>query len=203
MYERDSERVILNVEMPYELVPLIILIGLILVIIGRETLEVLSFAIGALAGGIIAYMVLNGLLMPYDIPLWIKLLVATILIFGGGMLGRGAMATMLAMATSLVMMDVLDVLIGPDLLFVTILAGILMFALFVALIQKYVHVFSAFLGGAIIAIPLNLITMDDVVMLRMIQFGVAVVLTVIGSFVQVKIKDWKDRRGEKVVWVPS
>jgi hypothetical protein len=195
--------VILNVELPPEVVPLVILIGLILVIIGRETLEVLSFAIGAMAGGIIAYMILNGLLMSFSIPLWIKLLVAALIIFGGGMLGRGAMATMLAVATTIVIIDVLKVLLGPDLLIVTILAGIFLFAIFVAFIQKFVHVFSAFIGGAIIATTLNMLPLDDLVMLRIIQLVTALVMAAIGGYIQYRIKRWKDTRGEQVVWVPS
>jgi len=195
--------VILDLSSPVELVPLLVLIGLILVFLGRETLEVLSFAIGALSGGIIAYMILKGLLFSYTIPLWVELVIASLIIFGGGMFGRGAMATMLAMASALVFADLFHALLGPDLLFVTIILGVVLFALFVAIIQKYVIIFSSFIGGAVVAIGLNTIPLDDVILLRIAQVVLALILTAIGSIVQYRIKKWKETRGEKVIWVPT
>jgi hypothetical protein len=144
-------------------------------------------------------------LYAYDesIPLYIEMIVATIMIFGGGMLGRGAMATMLAMASALVFADVLHAILGPDLLLVTVIVSVILFSLFVASIQKYVIVFSSFIGGAVISICLNAIPLDDIMLLRIIQLVLTLVLTVIGSFIQYRVKNWKDTNGEKVVWVPS
>ncbi|RLF66279.1 MAG: hypothetical protein DRN57_07450, partial [Thermoplasmata archaeon] len=64
---------------PAFIIPLV-LIGLCLVLYGREILEVLSFPIGALAGGILAYMILRGLLAPYEIPLLVEVLISFFLV---------------------------------------------------------------------------------------------------------------------------
>lgn len=194
---------ILDISLPTVAIPLVVLIGLILVVIGRETLEVMSFAIGALGGGVLAYMILNGFLYSYNIPLYVEIPVAALLIFGGGMLGRGAMATIVALLTALVFLDVIQAILGEGMLLVTILISIFIFVVMIALIQKYLTVFSAFIGGCLVAIAFNGLPIEDVIIVRVIQLSVAILFCAIGGLVQYRIKKWKDTRGEEIVWVPS
>lgn len=193
----------LDIALPTLAIPLVVIIGLILVVIGRETLEVMSFAIGALGGGILAYMILNGFLYLYEIPIYVEIPVAVLFIFGGGMLGRGAMATIIALVASLVFLDVIHAMLGDDMLLVTILISIFIFVVMIALIQKYLAVFSAFIGGSLIAIAFNGLPIEDVMIIRVVQLSIALIFCAIGGIVQYRIKKWKDTRGEEIVWVPS
>jgi len=194
---------ILDLYLSVELIVPVVILGLILVVLGKETLEVLSFAIGAMAGGIIAYMIFNGFLYLNPVPLYVKAPIAALMILGGGLLGRGAMATFIAMLASLVVADVFYAITGDGLLLISIAVSMIAFAVFVALVQKHLIIFSAFIGGSLVSIPLNLLPIDDVVSVRIMQLALSLVLCAVGAYLQHRVKKWKDTRGENIVWVPG
>ena len=183
---------------------LLVIIGLCLVLYGKEILLVLSFPIGAFAGGILAYMILEGLLYVYDIPLWIEIIVGLVIVICGGILGTGTMAMLVALFISLVFVDVLTPMFGSEYLIIISIFGVLSFLLMVYFVQKILPVFSSFLGGVFIAMGVSpLFDSLDEPIVRIIQLCIAAVFCVLGSILQYWLYHKLQERREEIVWVPS
>jgi hypothetical protein len=203
---------ILDLPVIAALTPILILIGIVLALYGRDTLRILAFPIGAVAGAYLAYMIFKGMLKPYEVPLLIQFIASLVIVFIGGLLGKGVMAMLLAMFTSLVVVDILDPFLVPfiesnitsETEIVMAVIAMLVFMLLVPFVQKFIKVFSAIAGGAIIALSLNpfLDSLDEPVV-RIIQLFVIIAVAVPGSILQYKIFKYVDQKGEEIVWIPS
>ncbi|HHD15102.1 MAG TPA: hypothetical protein ENK47_00165 [Euryarchaeota archaeon] len=188
---------------PAFIIPLV-LIGLCLVLYGREILEVLSFPIGALAGGILAYMILRGLLAPYEIPLLVEVLISFFLVLFGGMLGPGTMVIVLAVVVAITSVDVFNVFLGEGYEAVSWILGSFLFAVLIYPIQKFLHISSALVGGILIASSLFMfMESQDPVTRTVIQLVIIFVLAAAGGLFQ----SWLYRKlraaQEEIVWVPT
>lgn len=192
----------LSVEMAFA--PFLILAGLALLIYGREILDVLSFTIGALAGGILAYMIFEGLLLPYDIPILIKLLFSAAFVIGGGFLGKGTLAMLLALFVSTVMVDVVAVFLGPGNDILLMVIGLILFLALVPFTQKLDRIFSSFVGGVSVAMGITAFLggMEDT-SLRIVQISIIIVLCAIGSVVQYFVIKKIMAGKEDITWVPT
>ncbi|MGA1819755.1 MAG: hypothetical protein ACMUHU_01975 [Thermoplasmatota archaeon] len=195
---------ILDLSVLIALAPFLVLIGLALVIYGKEILDIMAFPIGALAGGILAYMILEGLLESIHIPILISIIITIIMAIGGGLVGKGTTAMLLALFTSTVIVDVVAVFIGYDKEVLLVVIGLVLFLGMVALVPRFMEVFSSFLGGTAFAMGITpfLDGMDDLV-LRVIQFSIIMVLCVIGGFVQFWVNKKVARMKEQITWVPT
>jgi len=179
----------------------LILIGLCLVIYGKEILEILSFPIGALAGGILAYMIFRGLLNPWEIPLPVELVVGFIFVFIGGVMGSGTMVMVIAVLLSAAVGDVVFVFVGD-----TVLAGIaaaLFFAIMIYPTQKFLNYSSSAAGGVLIAMALNILVSLDPIPMVIVQILVIITLAVLGGMFQAWFKKRLEKRAEGAVWVPK
>lgn len=203
---------ILDIYLISILVPLVAIIGLIIMLYGKETLGILSFPIGAIAGGFLAYMIFRGILRPYEIPLFVEVFISVGIIFGGGLLGRGILSMLLSMFAAVVLMDAFTPIL-KDLIvdnwtsdYQTVMAifGILVFFVLIIFVQKFIFVFASFMGSVLVTLTVTpLFSSLDEPYLRIVQLVVAVILTVIGSVGQHYIQKWMDKRNEEIVWVPS
>jgi len=203
---------ILDIYLISILVPLVAIIGLIIMFYGKETLGILSFPIGAIAGGFLAYMIFRGILRPYEIPLFVEVFISVGIIFGGGLLGRGILSMLLSMFAAVVLMDAFTPIL-KDLIvdnwtsdYQTVMAifGILVFFVLIIFVQKFIFVFASFMGSVLVTLTVTpLFSSLDEPYLRIVQLVVAVILTVIGSVGQHYIQKWMDKRNEEIVWVPS
>jgi hypothetical protein len=195
---------ILDLAVIQALIPFLIFIGIALVIYGKEILDVMSFPIGALSGGILAYMILRGLLFGVEIPILIEVFVAIIFAIGGGMLGKGTMAMLLALFGATVMVDVLMAFMGDVNVVILLVVGLVIFLALVALVHRLMPFFSAFLGGTSIAMGFTpFIDSLDEPIVRIIQFSVALALCILGGFLQIQIKKKIEKLKEDITWVPQ
>lgn len=195
---------ILDLSILLALAPLLMLIGIALVIYGKEILDIMSFPIGALAGGILAYMIMGGLLANYDIPVLIKIIVAILLAFGGGIVGKGVTAMLLALFTSTVIVDVISAFLGDGSEIVLVVIGLVLFLCMVALVPRFMEVFSSFLGGGAFAMGVApFLENMDVVHARLIQFSIIIVLCIAGSFIQHWLHKKLEKMKEEINWIPS
>ena len=203
---------ILDIYLVSILVPLVAVIGLVIMFYGKETLGILSFPIGAVAGGFLAYMIFRGLLAPYETPLFIEVFVSIGIIFGCGLLGKGILSMLLSMFAAVVMMDVFTPILKPLIVdnwtsdYQTVMAvfGILVFFVLVIFVQKYTFVFASFMGAVLVTLTVTpLFSSLDEPYLRIVQLVIAVILTVIGAVGQHYIQKWIDKRNEEIVWIPS
>lgn len=191
------------VEDPLVALPLF-LIGFCLVIYGREILEVLSFPIGALAGGILAYMILRGFLAPYDVPVIVELLVAFVLVLLGGIMGPGTMVMVVAVLISLAVVDVVNVFIGDGNEVISWIIGSLFFAVIIYPVQRFLNFSSAITGGILISSGIFIFIdgMEPVTRI-IIQLVIIMLLGIGGGLLQSWIKKRLDKVKEEPVWVPT
>jgi len=195
---------ILDLDVLIALAPFLMLIGLALVIYGKEILDIMAFPIGALAGGILAYIIMEGLLESIDIPIIISIIITMVMAILGGMVGKGTTAMLLALFTSTVIVDLLAVFIGDGSDVLLVVIGLVLFLGMVALVPRFMEVFSSFLGGAAFAMGITpfMDGMDDMV-LRMVQFSIILVLCVAGGFLQFWINKKVTKMKETITWVPT
>ena len=195
---------ILDLPVEVVFVPFLILAGLALVIYGKEILNVLSFTIGAMAGGILAYMIFRGILLNYGVPLIVELVISAGIVIGGGLLGKGTMAMLLALFASTVIVDVVAVFIGSDSEILLMVIGLIIFLALVPGTQKFMNVFAAFVGGVSVTMGITpfLDGLDEPV-IRMIQITIALVLCTIGAFAQHYIGKKIAASKEEITWVPT
>jgi hypothetical protein len=202
---------ILDLEIAAYAIPLLLIIGLILLFYGRETLIYLSFPIGALAGGYLAYMIFRGLLLPYDIPLIVEIIVSALIIIGGAFLGKGVMALTVGMFSAVVIVDLASPLIEPLIDPITgeteialFLISLVLFMMIVFFVQRYLFVFSAFMGASIIALSaLPLLNSLDEPVIRIIQLVIILILTPSGAVAQHFLYKRLEGMREEIVWIPS
>ena len=195
---------ILDLNVLLALTPLLMLIGIALVIYGKEILDIMSFPIGALAGGILAYMILEGLLESITIPIWISIIVTIAMAIGGGLVGKGTTAMLLALFTSAVLVDMIAAFIGDGNEVLLVVIGLVVFLGMVALVPRFTEVFSSFLGGTTFAMGVTpyLDGLDEIVV-RMIQFSIIIVLCAIGGFVQFWLNKKVQQMKQQITWVPA
>ncbi|MBN1390467.1 MAG: hypothetical protein JXA22_07490 [Candidatus Thermoplasmatota archaeon] len=195
---------ILDLGVTLPVIPFLLLIGIALIIYGKEILDIMSFPIGALAGGILAYMIMGGLLANSDIPTWVSIIVTVLLAIGGGLVGRGTTAMLLALFTSTVIIDVISVFLGDGSDIILIVIGLVLFLAMVALVQRVMEFFSSFLGGTAFVMGLTplLDAMDDLP-LRLVQISVIMVLCISGGFIQRWLNKRLHSSKEQVFWVPT
>jgi len=195
---------ILDLVVMQALIPFLIFIGIALVIYGKEILDVMSFPIGALSGGILAYMILRGLLFGVYIPIYIEVIVAIIFAIGGGMLGKGTMAMLLALFGATVIVDVVMAFAGDVNVVILLVVGLVIFLALVVLVHRFMPFFSAFLGGVSVAMGVTpfLDTLDEPIV-RILQLSMALTLCVLGGFLQMQIKKKVDGLKEDITWVPG
>ena len=177
------------------------LIGLCLVIYGKEILEVLSFPIGALAGGILAYMILRGLLNPWEIPLIAELIVGFIFVFVGGIMGPGTMVMVIAVLLSAAVGDIVFVFVGD-----TVIAGIaaaVFFAIMIYPTQKFLAYSSSAAGGVLVAMGIFILLELDPIPMVIVQIMTIIVLAVAGGIFQSWLKKKLEKGKEESVWVPT
>ena len=186
------------------LIPLLVLIGACLVAYGKEIYKVTTFFIGAIAGGVLAYMVLEGLLGPYGIPLLVQVLIALVVVFLSGLIGQGASSMVVAFLSSLTLVDLFAAFLPDDLIWISYVAGTLTFVLVLIIVQKFLNFFTALTGGIIIAVSLHPLIdwLGDTVSMP-IQVILAVALGTIGYFIQRKLEAFLKGRKEEIVWVPT
>ncbi|MBN1539490.1 MAG: hypothetical protein JW939_05040 [Candidatus Thermoplasmatota archaeon] len=195
---------ILDLSVMMALAPLLMLIGIALVIYGKEILDIMSFPIGALAGGILAYMIMGGLLANYDIPVWISIIVTILMAFGGGLVGKGVTAMLMALFTSTVIVDVISVFLGDGSEIILVVIGLVLFLCMIALVPRFMEVFSSFLGGGAFALGVTPFLENlDVVPARLIQFSIIIVMCVIGSIIQHWLHKKLQKTKEEINWIPS
>jgi hypothetical protein len=195
---------LLDLSVPTSLYALpLILIGICLVVYGREILEVLSFPIGAVAGGVLAYMILKGFLEPYDINPLVEVLVAGVMVFVGGIMGPGTMVMVVAVIISVASIDVMDAFMGWDQV-VSWILGALVFAVIIYPVQKYLAFSSAITGGILISVGIFVIFDGaDPILRTGIQLVIIVIMGVAGGIFQTWLKRKMDSRKEEVLWIPT
>lgn len=195
---------ILDLNVLLALVPFLILIGLTLMIYGKEILDVLSFPIGALAGGILAYMIFEGLLINEQIPLLVEIIVTIAMAIGGGLVGKGTTFMLLALFTATVIVDVIRAFISDDNAVLLVVIGLVLFLGLVALVPRFMEVFSSFLGGTSFAMGIApFLDGMDVVPARLIQFGIIIAMTIAGTFIQRYVYGKVAKMKEQITWVPA
>ncbi|MFW3147018.1 MAG: hypothetical protein ACMUIE_09430 [Thermoplasmatota archaeon] len=185
-------------------VPFLIFMGLALVIYGKEILTVLAFTVGAVAGGILAYMILRGMLYGYNIHPAVEVIVAAAFIICGGLVGKGTLAMLLALFASTVFVDVLMPFLGKENEILLMVIGLVLFLAMVPFTQKFMKTFSSFLGGVVIAMGVTplLGDMGDPT-IRIIQISIALFMTVVGTILQVVIARAVAKRKEEINWIPT
>ncbi|MGA1848062.1 MAG: hypothetical protein ACMUHB_01855 [Thermoplasmatota archaeon] len=195
---------ILDLVVMQALIPFLIFIGIALVIYGKEILDVMSFPIGALSGGILAYMILRGLLFGIEIPIFIEVIVAILFAIGGGMLGKGTMAMLLALFGATVLVDVIMPFAGDVNVVILLVVGLVIFLALVALVHRFMPFFSAFLGGITVAMGITpfMDSLDEPIV-RIIQLTIGLSLCVLGGFLQIQIKKKIEKLKEDITWVPK
>ncbi|MCU0799726.1 MAG: hypothetical protein MUC62_08665 [Candidatus Thermoplasmatota archaeon] len=186
------------------LVPLLVLIGICLIVYGKGVFMHTAFFIGALTGGILAYMVLEGLLGPYGVPLLVKVIITFAIVFLGGLVGQGASAMLIAFLVSLAAMDLISAFVPDDLQWTAYVAGTLMFVLVIIIVQKFLFFFTSLTGGLVVAAGLYpVLSSIDAPIIVTFQILLAVALGVGGYFIQKKIEAYIHGRNEEIVWVPT
>ena len=194
---------ILDLNVLLALIPFLLLIGSALVIYGKEILDVMSFPIGALAGGILAYMILEGLLHGINIPLWVALIVTIAMATGGGIVGKGTTAMLLALFTAAVIVDVISAFVEDQAVLLVVI-GLVLFLGLVALVPRFMEVFSSFLGAVTFTLGITpFLDGMDVIPTRMIQLGIIIALTVGGAFLQYYVYKKVAQMKERITWVPT
>ena len=180
------------------------LIGIALVIYGKEILDIMAFPIGALAGGILAYMILEGLLESFEISIWISLVVTVIMAVGGGMVGKGTTAMLLALFTSTVLVDVVAAFFPDTSDVVLVVIGLVLFLGLVAFVPRFMEVFSSFLGGAAFAMGVAPFLDGSTDIARvLIQISIILFLCVIGGFLQYWVHKKLSDMKSQVAWIPT
>ncbi len=180
----------------------LILIGICLILYGKEILEVLSFPIGAISGGILAYMVLRGFLALYEIPLMVEVIVAGTLVLIGGIMGPGTMIMVVAVIISLVSIDVLYVFVGEH--WLIWVAGFVIFAVILYPVQKFLPFFSSMIGGILVAISVFIVVDGaDPVLQTGVQLAIITIFTVAGGLFQTWLKKKLDSDREEILWIPT
>lgn len=177
------------------------LIGTCLVLYGKEILEVLSFPIGALAGGVLAYMILRGLLNPWEIPLIAQLIVGFLFVFIGGIMGPGTMVMVIALLLSAAVGDIVFVFVDNTV--VASIAAAVFFAIMIYPTQKFLEFSSSAAGGVLIAMGLFVVLSLDQVPMIMVQIAVILILAVAGGLLQKWFKKRIEKNKEEAVWVPK
>ncbi len=185
---------------------LLLLIGLFFVFFGKMLLRLteVEFFIGALAGGLISYILLWGLNSYFSLPFWFMLLAGLIITFVGGLVGRGTLVMLLALFTSIVFVDAISPFLPGDTGILKEIIGLLLFFGFVIISGRFMFVFSAFFGGVMLSIALGSIldSMEEPT-LRITQLVVALIFCAIGSVAQHFISKKMDADGEEILWVPT
>lgn len=185
---------------------LLLLIGLFFVFFGKMLLRLteVEFFIGALAGGLISYVLLWGLNSYFSLPFWFMLLAGLIITFVGGLVGRGTLVMLLALFTSIVFVDAISPFLPGDAGIMKEIIGLLLFFGFVIISGRFMFVFSAFFGGVMLSIALGSIldTMEEPT-LRITQLVVALIFCAIGSVAQHFISKKMDADGEEILWIPT
>lgn len=182
----------------------LIMIGLCLFLYGKEILDVLSFPIGAISGGVLAYMMLRGFLAPYEIPLYIEIVVAGGLVFLGGLMGQGTMVMAVAILITLATVDAINVFLGEGNEVLAWIIGAFMFAIILYPAQKFIHFSSAAVGGVLIAMSIFIVFdgLDPIVRTGA-QVAIIVVACVAGGLFQ----KWLEKRirmsQEEITWIPT
>jgi hypothetical protein len=191
------------VDDPLVALPLL-LMGFCLFIYGREILEVLSFPIGALAGGVLAYMIMRGFLAPYEIPLIIEVLVAFVLVLLGGIMGPGTMVMVISVIISLAVVDVMNMVLGEGNEIIAWIIGCLFFAVMIYPVQRFLPFSSAVTGGVLISMgTFILIDGVDPLTMMIIQLTMIILLGAGGGLLQTWMKKRLDKMNEEPVWVPT
>jgi hypothetical protein len=194
---------ILDLNILMALIPFLLLIGSALIIYGKEILDVMAFPIGALAGGILAYMILRGLLHGVDIPLWISLIVTIGMAIGGGIVGKGTTAMLLALFTATVIVDVIHAFVEDQAVLLVVI-GLVLFLGLVALVPRFMEIFSSFLGAVTFTLGITpLLDGMDVVPTRLIQLGIILALTALGAFLQYYVYRKLAQIKEQITWIPT
>ena len=194
---------ILDLNVMLALVPFLLLIGSALIIYGKEILDVMSFPIGALAGGILAYMIIKGLLHGVEIPLWVSIIVTIAMAIGGGIVGKGTTAMLLALFAATVIVDVIQAFVENEEVLMVVI-GLVLFLGLVALVPRFMEVFSSFLGGASFALGVSpFLDGLDPIPMRLTQFGIIIALTVLGAFIQYYVYRKVAEMKERVTWIPT
>lgn len=194
---------ILDLNVLLALVPFLLLIGFTLVIYGKEILDVMSFPIGALAGGILAYMILKGLLHGVEIPIVVAVIVTIAMAIGGGIVGKGTTAMLLALFTSTVIVDVIQAFVEDQTVLLVVI-GLVLFLGLVALVPRFMEVFSSFLGGVSFTLGITpFLDGLDVIPTRLIQLGLILVLTILGAFIQYYVYRKVSEMKEQTTWIPT
>jgi hypothetical protein len=194
---------ILDLNILMALIPFLLLIGSALIIYGKEILDVMAFPIGALAGGILAYMILKGLLHGVDIPLWISLIVTIGMAIGGGIVGKGTTAMLLALFTATVIVDVIHAFVEDQAVLLVVI-GLVLFLGLVALVPRFMEIFSSFLGAVTFTLGITpLLDGMDVVPTRLIQLGIILALTALGAFLQYYVYRKLAQIKEQITWIPT
>jgi hypothetical protein len=183
---------------------LLALIGICLLVYGKELFKHTSFYIGALTGGVLAYMVLEGFLGPYGIPLIVKVLISFAIVFLGGLAGQGASAMFIAFIISMAVIDLIFAYVPDDLRWTAFVAGTLMFVLVILIVQRFLHFFTALTGGLLMASSLHpAISGLGPQVTVSVQIAVAIALGIGGYFIQRKLDAYLQGRNEEIVWVPT
>jgi hypothetical protein len=193
---------ILDISVSLSLMALpLFLIGICLALYGKEILEVLSFPIGALAGGILAYMILRGLLDPFGVPLYVELIVGFIFVFIGGIMGSGTMVMVIALLLSAAVGDITYVFLGDPVL--STIAAAIFFAVVIYPTQKFLAYSSSAAGGILVAMGLFILLSLDPIPMIIIQIIVIFIFMIGGGSFQTWMKRRLARRKEESVWVPK
>jgi len=203
--KRRDETMLLDIEHSmFLLIPMLVLIGICLIVYGKEIFRHTAFFIGAVTGGILSYMIFEGLLGPYGIPLLIKVIITFVIVFLGGLVGQGASAMLLAFIVSLSVMDLISAFVPDELQWTAYVAGTLMFVLVIIIVQKFLFFFTSLTGGLVVAAALYpVLSSIDAPIVVSVQFLLAVVLGVGGYFIQKKLEAYVQGRKEEIVWVPT
>ncbi len=196
---------LLDIENPiFLLVPLLVLIGICLMVYGKEIFKHTAFFIGALTGGVLAYMIFEGLLEPYEVPLLVKVLITFVIVFLGGLVGQGASAMLIAFLVSLAVMDLILAFVPDELKWTAYVAGTLMFVLVIIIVQKFLFFFTSLTGGLVVAAALYpLLSSLGPPIAVSVQISLAVVIGIGGYFIQKKLDAYLKGRNEEIVWVPT
>jgi hypothetical protein len=180
------------------------LIGLCLIIYGKEILEVLSFPIGAISGGILAYMILRGFLAPYEVPIIIEVVVAFVMVLIGGIMGPGTMVMVVTVIISMALVDLMNVLLGEGNEVISWIVGALFFAVMIYPVQRFLTFSSAICGAVLVAMGSFIILEPiDPVPRMVIQVVMIMVLGTGGGFFQTWMKKRMDRNNDESVWIPT
>jgi len=184
----------------------ILALGLLFTFFGKLILDIkeVEFLIGGIAGGLVAYILLWGLNSYVTIPTWFMLLAGAVIIFVGGLVGKGTIIMLLALFSSFVITDALIPFLKDQPHILIDIIRLLLFFGFVAISGKFLFIFSAFLGGSLVAIAVgSAITGLDDGPLRLMQLTIAALLCILGSISQHFMEKRLYGGKEEIIWVPS